>query len=299
MARIRIKAKALPSSDANSDRTSGDGPRIVHARRHRVAGTGAVLFGLAGWLAAAALLAIAVTRAVQAREEIRQIRASTPKEASRISAECQERIDAVDAKRKEVTEDYNEQIRLHEKLAYDIRSLESTLRTDIEPQATQAEQAHRKLSEEIKSIDDDASAANESAADLRKKLGRIEATVAEKRAQYERMEEAMKADFLAIREKRDARGLAHWYRTHRKTVFGPAAGTFAAERLYEVRRTQDALRLYEEIVRDFPDKTNPYLDHCRQRIERIQRNEPFEAANIKLMRYAPRSDETAASSPGE
>jgi len=286
MARLKIKAKKRSTDTGEKSQPASGSQRLVRQRRQGGA-RGGVVLAVLGWLVALALLAFTVVEARNTRQAINRGEKEKPARADEINADCQDRIDALAAEKKAATTEYNQKIELQDKLTYDIRSLGDDVEKELKPRADEVERGHKQLSEDVKRLRGEGALSAESVADLKRNLAKLEATVAKKRAVYVRLEKAMKAELMELREKRNTRELTHWYRTHKRTVFGPAAGVFAAELMYEKRQVRDALKLYQEILEEFPDKANPYLDHCKQRIQRIQGRERYGAAALKVNRYAP------------
>jgi len=287
MARLKIKTKKRSTDTGEQSQPASGSQRLVRQRRPGGAKGVGMVVGVLGWLLALALLAFVVVGARNTRQAINRGEKEKPGRAEEINEDCQDRIDALAAEKKAATTEYNQKIELQDKLTYDIRSLESDVEKELKPRADEVERGHKQLSEDVKTLRGEGALSAESVADLKRNLAKLEATVAKRRAEYARLEKAMKAELMARREKRNTRELTHWYRTHKRTVFGPAAGVFAAELMYEKRQVRDALQLYQEILKEFPDKANPYLDHCKQRIQRIQERERYETTGLKVKRYAP------------
>lgn len=62
--------------------------------------------------------------------------------------------------------------------------------------------------------------------------------------------------------------------TNRTTAVGPAAAFFAADMYYEQKKTKDALRLYQDLVTQFPD--SPYTAKAEKRIADITAKWPYD-----------------------
>lgn len=290
MAKIKIKTTGHATESATPTGAAGHRP----IRRQRPAGTspGAVVFAVFGWLAALVLVVLAVADARATRAKIQQLADSRPDRVKEIQQDMQTRLDAIAAKKKTATDEYNEKIDLQGKLDFDIKTLKLTL-AELEPQAKSAERTHKKLDESVTALKSDTSLTTESVDDLKTKLAALEKTIVALSATYKRQEEAMRAEVTARIERPDPGFLKQWYSTHTYSVFGPAAGVFAAEKFYEKKRSQDALRLYEDVLRRYPDKANPYLDHCKTRIGQIEARTPYEPASIELERYSPLTETRA------
>ena len=62
--------------------------------------------------------------------------------------------------------------------------------------------------------------------------------------------------------------------TNRSTALGPAAAFFAADIYYQNKKTQPAVKLYEELVKQFPD--SPYTAQAEKRIGDINMRLPYD-----------------------
>lgn len=288
MAKLKIKtAGHSPEGGANPA-----SHRPIRHQRGASPGPGAVVFAVFGWLVALFLTAFAVADARSTRTRISGLADSRPDLVKQINDDCQARLDAIAAEKKTATDEYNDKIDLQGKLDFDIKTLKLAL-TELEPQAKNAERTHRKLDESVTALKSDTTLTTEGVGELKARLAELEKTVADLAATYKRLEEAMRAEVTARMERPDPGFLKQWYNTHTYAVFGPAAGVLAAEKFYEKKRSQDALRLYEDVLRRYPDAANPYLDHCKTRIAQIEARTPYEPASVKLQRYSPLTETRA------
>ncbi len=255
-----------------------------------------MVFAIFGWLLALTFIGLAVADARFTRTRLQGLVDSYPDRVKEIQQDVQTRLDAIGGKKKTATEEYNEKIDLQGKLDFDIKTLKLAL-AELEPQAKNAERTHRKLDESVAALKSDTSLTSESVDDLKAKLAGLEKTIADLSATYKRLEDAMRAEVAARIARPDPGFLKQWYNSHTDSVFGPAAGVFAAEKLYEKKRSQDALRVYEDVLRRYPDKANPYLDHCKTRIAQIEAHTPYRPASIELERYSPLTGTRAVPDP--
>jgi TolA-binding protein len=286
MARIKIKTKPIEPGSRSVAASSGTRHRHTTPRGQNSASPAGVLLAVFGWAAALAFLALAVADARSTRHALTQLANSKPDRVDAINADCQAKLDAIFADKKEATEEYNEKISLQGKLDFEIKTIGLALE-QLEPQAKSAERTHRKLKETVEALKSDTTLTTEGVEGLKTKLAALEKAVEAKRTTYKRLENAMRNQLEEFIGRPDETMLKHWYASHQYSVFGPAAGVFLAEKLYEKKHSPDALRVYEDLLKRYPGAANPYLDHCKTRIEQIQARTPYEPTALKLLRYAP------------
>jgi len=288
MAKLKIKTAGHSSEDG----AAAVSHRPIRRQRTTTPGPGVVVFAVFGWLAALLLTVLTVADARSTRTRVSELATSKPDLVKQINDDCQARLDAIAAEKKTATDEYNDKIDLQGKLDFDIKTLKLAL-TELEPQAKNAERTHRKLDENVTALKSDTTLTTEGVGELKARLAELEKIIAELTATYKQLEETMRAEVTARMERPDPGFLKQWYNTHTHTVFGPAAGVLAAERFYEKKRSQDALRLYEDVLRRYPDAANPYLEHCKTRLAQIEARTPYEPANVKLQRYSPLTETRA------
>jgi TolA-binding protein len=292
MARIKIKTKSTEPASRAAATSRSSGRHRTASRGGKAVSPAAVLIAIFGWAAALIFLVLAVANARATRHELTRLANSKPDRADEINAGCQAKLDAIFVDKKKAVDEYNEKISLQGKLDFEIKTLNLAL-SQLEPQAKSAARTHEKIKETVDALKSDTTLTTEGVEDLKAKLAALEKTIETKRAAYKRLEAAMKAELEGFLERPDATMLKHWYGGHPNTVFSPAAGVFLAEKLYEKKHSQDALRVYEDVLKRYPGPANPYLDHCKTRIEQIRARTPYEPTALKLLRYAPLTQERA------
>ncbi len=251
------------------------------------AGKGTLRCAWLGWLAALALLGMIGAELRTTGEKLREIAHQRPGRIREINEQCQTELAAVAAERRLATDQHNELLALQRRLDFDIKTLKLSL-AELGPQAKNAARTYRKISDAI-AHPDDASPPPASLDERKSRLAELEGANQQHRALYQRLEDELRANLHATLELPDPILLKLWYTTRSHTVFAPAAGVFAAELLFDRERAREALELYEEILRRFPETTNPYLQHCRERIRQIQDGQPYTPANLTLRPYYPQS----------
>lgn len=251
------------------------------------ASKGTLRFAWFGWLTALFLLGMAGAELRATGEKLRARAEQRPDRIREINDQCRAELETIAAARRLATEQHNELLSLQGRLDFDIKTLKLSL-AELEPQAKNAERNYRKISE-LLAHPEDASPPPASLDERKSRLSELEGANQERRALYQRLEDELRANLQAILEQPDPAPLKAWYTARSHTVFAPAAGVFAAEKLHARERSREALELYEEILRRFPDTANPYLLHCRERIRQIQDGQPYTPANLALRRYSPQS----------
>lgn len=250
-------------------------------------------FAWLGWLVALALLGMTGAELRATGATLREVAEQRPLRIREIDDQCQAALAAIAAEKRLAADQHNELLALQGRLEFDIKTLKLSL-AELEPQTKNAERNYRKISETVAHPGDAKSPPPEYLAERKIRLADLERANQELRAQYQRLEDRLRTSLQAILEQPDPAPLKEWYITRSHTVFAPAAGVFAAEKLYARERSLEALELYEEVLRRFPGPANPYLPHCRERVRQILDAQAYTPADLPLQAYFPRPDPTPA-----
>ncbi|MDX9979198.1 MAG: hypothetical protein RBU25_04025 [Lentisphaeria bacterium] len=248
----------------------------------------ALHFAWLGWLVALALLGIAGADLRATGAKLREIAGQRPGRIREINEQCQTTLAAIAAEKRLAADQHNELLALQGRLEFDIKTLKLSL-AELEPQAKNAERNFRKLSE-TSAHPEAPPPSPENLAERKSRLAELERANQELRAQYQLLENELRANLQAILEQPDPIPLKQWYAARSHTVFAPAAGVFAAEKLYAREAAREALDLYEEILRRFPEPANPKLPHCRDRVRQILDGQAYTTTDLTLQGYYPLRD---------
>jgi TolA-binding protein len=275
---VKIKNVRRPAPQAGSPGDSGAGPRAVRKSRRRGPSASGLAIGILGWIAAAILVVMTALSITRERRQTDAIRAELPKRIEALQTAVPEREKQIAQEKRVLPDQINDKIKRQEALILEIKGLELTIQ-ELEPQVRTLERTQKKLEESVAGMREDSGLTGEGVEALQ---ARIDALVKKNDAlkqEYKKRFLAMKAEFDERRARPEPEMMRQFYGSHRHTVFAPAAGFEAAEKLYSRKRSTDALRIYEDVVKRFP--TSKYAEYAQARIAQIQGGvgyEPLEPA---------------------
>ncbi len=256
---MKLKATSKASVSA-----AGQGPRP--RTRGAVAAAGLVI-GAVGWLAAMGLVGILVVSLANVREDLARVHAGVTPAVAKIKAEVEPRREGLLQEREELTRKINELVKRQEDLLLRIKATERAIH-DLEQDIKGQERTQGELAETVGAPSEGQGPAGTSVAALEAKLQGLERMRDRLQSEYKRRFIAKRADFEAAADAPEANAMRQFYATHRDTAFGPAAGYHAAEKLYATKHSGDALRLYKEVIRNYPGSS--YVEASRTRIQQIE-----------------------------
>lgn len=270
-----VKLKNIRKSSIPSSATRKASP----ARKRpasKPAGSAGIVIGVIGWVVAIALLVATGVVAKRCDDEARRLRATVPVEMERLQESVNKRQAEVSRRRTELGKVINKNIADQSGLITENQSLELILK-ELQPEADSMTRNRDKLQTGVDALKEDVGLMGEGVGDLRKRLDGLVAKRTSLIEEYRRRYRIMRNVYEEKIARPESEMMRQFYSGHRHTPFAPAAGFHAAEKMYEKRKSQDALRYYTELVKRFPD--SEYVVHARTRIAQIQagqRYEPFE-----------------------
>jgi predicted negative regulator of RcsB-dependent stress response len=114
----------------------------------------------------------------------------------------------------------------------------------------------------------------ESVDELRDRAGALRDKRDALRKKFEAAYRELKNSLRAKVSENNPDRLRQFFFTNRSTAVGPAAAFFAADMYYEKKQTKPAVRLYEDLVAQFPD--SPYTEKARKRLADIELRYPYD-----------------------
>jgi vacuolar-type H+-ATPase subunit I/STV1 len=290
MPKLKIKKTSSASAASAADGTSTAGTtthgRQVRVKKRQGASATGIVVGLLGWAIALGLVVLVVIKANETRSRIDELSAEQPAKGDAVNAKYQAEIDELFEKKKEATDEINEDVTLQARLLHETRALNDAI-VKLEEQKKSIEETHGELKENVQDLQNVTAIVAEDVDALKIEAARQERNLEKIEAYYQRQEKALQTTLEGYIESNDVRKLRQWYKAHLHTVFGPASGVFLAEMLYEDAGADRARPVYENVLREFPGKDNPYHDHCVNRVQQTKDHEPYVSAAVQLMRYAP------------
>jgi len=248
------------------------------------AGSAGIVIGTIGWVVATALLVATGVVAKRCGDEVRRLRATVPVEMEKLQESVNKRQAEVSRRRTELGKVINKNITDQSGLITENQVFELVMK-ELQPEADSLTRNRDKLQKGVGALKEDIGLMGEGVGDLRKRLKGLLAKRTSLIEEYRRRYRVMLDVYKEKLARPEPEMIRQFYGGHRHTPFAPAAGFHAAEKMYEKRRSQDALRYYTELVRRFPD--SGYVAHARTRIAQLQasqRYEPFEP-RIGFMPY--------------
>ena len=250
--------------------------RTSSARRRPVskpAGSAGIVIGVVGWVVAVGFGVGTAVVAKRCSDEISRLRATVPVEMEKLQESVNLRQAEVSRRRTELGKVINKNISDQSGLIAQNQALELLVK-ELEPEAASLTQNRDRLQKGVDALKEDIGLMGEGVGDLRKKLQDLVAKRAALIGEYRQRYQLMLDVYKERMARPEPEMIRQFYSGHRHTPFAPAAGFHAAEKMYQKRRSQDALRYYLELVERFPD--SEYVAHARTRIAQIQENERYE-----------------------
>ncbi|MFW5894049.1 MAG: hypothetical protein ACOCUY_02835 [Verrucomicrobiota bacterium] len=230
-----------------------------------------IVVGLVGWLICVGLIAFMVI-----------IRLDTQKKLEKLDVEHKKDMDAL----KQSTSVRQEKIKERSDNLIAAIEKQQRKRRDLEAKIDAAEKIPPKLEEKREELKTQVAQLDRKVANLREEAGltgesRSEVLARLRQAQTQRNQlkqeyiqkyYRMLDDYQKAIRKNSAEQSRGFFNSHRETPFAPAAAYDAAEKYRMDGKAEEALRLYKEIVDDYPDS---YYSHkARARISMVENREP-------------------------
>lgn len=296
MAKISVPRQAgHVSVHGNQASSVKGGPYRGPAKRPRGRSKsgGGLVVGFLGWLVALGIFGAVVLAVKKQQDRIRQVKRDLDTGIAAIQTSVIPRQEEISKQKKQLQQDINESIKTQSVILSETERIKLAIK-EIQPEAESLERTHGKLTQSVVAVKDDANITGEGLQDLRTRLTRMEGQRADLKEEYRRRFEAMRTLYEEKKDRPEPEMLRQFYGTHRHTVFAPAAGFFAGEKLYAKKRSQDALRMYRDVLRRYPD--SGYSENCNARITEIEGGAPFKEPDtpIDFYPYHPFAAETPA-----
>jgi len=94
------------------------------------------------------------------------------------------------------------------------------------------------------------------------------------RKKFEEAYLELKGELRELVTQNDPDRVKQFFYSNRETAVGPAAAFFAADMYYEKKQGKTAVRLYEDLVKQFPD--SPYTAKAEKRLSDIKLRYPYD-----------------------
>ncbi len=270
-----VKIRNIRPPAPAAQRPSTGSPRRSGTARGS-AGSGGIVLGTVGWILASAFLVLVILSSRKQQTERRRIQADLVAKTAEIQASVETRQEQISQRKQMLEKQINGEIEKQEKALAEMETLKREL-AELDPDVAELERSHSKLNKGVAALQEDVAITGEGLQDLRDRLRKLEGRRDALKEEYRRRFQTMKQDFDTRKKRSEPEALRQFYGSHGHTVFAPAAGFFAAEKLYVKKRSKEALRLYNDVLRKYPD--SPYAEECKGRIERIRARQPYVASD--------------------
>ena len=262
------KIRKPTSSPASSKR-----PIAGRSGKQKTANTGATVAAGIGWVLFVAAAAASIAVNSNNAAGLAAVKASLPLELKKVQEDVNARQEAISTQRADVSKKINACIKKQLDLDARAQALELFIK-DLKPSQQQLAAQADKIKDSVDAVREDASLAGGGLEGLTKKLDDLNREKRRLVDEYVQHYKDMQAAFEEKISRPEPDLMRAFYTTHRHTPFGPAAGYIAAEKLYEAKRSKDALRFYEDVQKRYPDSS--YAEMCMNRIAEIQARKKYE-----------------------
>jgi len=265
----------------NVERKKSGRSRRSSSKKPQEGNSAAVVVAGFGWAFLVAAIVWTVMTSQRDKQDFASHSARLHKAVAELQASADEAKQEVMAKKKELQTQINAEIRKQEGLHTEVQGLKLAAK-ELEPQTAPLERTLKKLQEAVGAVKQDAGLAGEGLDELRKKFDKLEARKFKLVDEYKERYEKMAEQYQEKIDRPEPEQLRQFYTSHRHTPFAPAAGFYAAEKMYGAKRSQDALRYYQDVVKRYPD--SPYADRARNRITDIEGRVPLKKDDDDVVR---------------
>ncbi len=262
------------SSAQNSARRIQRRPvRRRPAPRHAKKGSSpfSILFGLVGWLICAGLIAFMVSVRLDTQKKHEKLKTQFKKDVDELRQTLERRQEKIKKRSSNLIAAIEEQQR-------EQRDLEAKIDTlDDEPPKLEEEREELKkqvaqLDRKVANLREEAGLTGESRSEVLARLRQAQTRRNQLKQDYIRKYYQMLDDYQEAVRKNSAEQSRRFFNSHRETPFAPAAAYDAAEKYRMNRKAEDALRMYREIVDNYPDSY--YAHRAQARISMVEDREP-------------------------
>lgn len=231
-----------------------------------------LIIGVIGWILAAVCLGIMLRNNSLHQQRMKKLQATLPARIKAIQAQAEVQKQEVHTQQSTVVEQLNTANAEQSKLLPEVQKLTKKLLAKQQNQAA-LEKTIAELDQQIKAARDKANAAGRLLSAGKAELAKKEALKSKLMRRYRRRYQVMRDDLRERLKKGSAPQLRIFYYSRRHTPFAPCAGFYAAELYYKLRKSADALKIYQDIVERFGD--SPYAGPAQERIAQIQARKAY------------------------
>jgi hypothetical protein len=248
-----------------------------------------VLVALMGWLMAVVLVVGAVTLAQQGRATLDRLQQERRENRRQSQLDLTQKESVSAAQQQKLEEAIKAELTAQEKVQKETaqaRNVVSRLQTEKTAQETKRE----RLKAGDLAVKGDVEVMGEGIQELQAKFTALQKEKSDLVKEYVERYRRMKKNYEERLARPESEMMRQFYQKHQNTPFAPAALFFTAEKLYQKRRSADAQRFYEDLVRKYPDSA--YVQPAQKRISDIQGHigyEPIEGLGFtpyKALRLA-------------
>jgi chromosome segregation ATPase len=236
-------------------------------------GVGGVLWGGIGWLLAIGVGIWAVLLVRDGRASL--VRTQALREANRAQrqTELQQQEMASAARRKQLVETINAEVATQEKLLKGIAESGAAAASLLVDKAERETRRNRLKAGGV-ALKSDVEVMGEGIQELQARITALQKEKIDLMKEYAERYRRMKKLYEERLVRPEPEMLRQFYQTHQNTPFAPAALFFTAEKLFQKRRSSDAQRFYEDLIKKFPDSA--YLQPAQKRLSDIQARLAYE-----------------------
>lgn len=230
-----------------------------------------ILVGLVGWLICAGLIAFMVTVRVDSQNKREQLKAEFKKDV----AELQETLERQQEKIKERSDNLisaiEEQQREQRELEAKIDTIEEET-PKLEEKREEMKKKYAQLDRKVANLREEAGLTGESRSEVLDRLRQAEHRRNQLKQEYIQKYYSMQDDYQKAVRKNSAEQSRRFFNSHRGTPFAPAAAYDAGEKYRMNGKADEALRMYQEILDNYPESY--YAQRARERISMVEDREP-------------------------
>jgi len=248
--------------------------RTVH-RTYRSKGptAGVIIIGVSGWAAALALAGILIFILKQGEMKMEEIRKRVLGVQQTNQARLTGREAEINQAQASLTKAIDDEIDAQTKLMRNAAALRKTVAALKSQEAAKKAQVE-KLKTGAVIVGEDAQLTGEGVAKLTTECAQVQQQKQDLLKTYAERYATMKALYEQKLARAEPEMIRQFYGSHQNTPFAPAALFFAAEKLYETKKSGDAQRLYDTLIKKYAD--SGYVTYAQQRLEQIKERTPYE-----------------------
>lgn len=231
--------------------------RVATKKKQKPTNTTGIAVAILGWVVAL----VAAGYMVSVRQEMKKARGQLKVEYKEDIAALQGMIDrrqqVIRDRMKNLTDGINAENKRQAALQGAIATLEAGV-PELEERQRKLAKEVSTLEEEVARLRDEAGLTGESRATILAKLRQAQARRDELKRSYIEGYYQLKEQYMRLRAAGTAQPMQQFFYNHRESPFAPAAAYQAAEFHRMDRKREPALRLYQEIVKNYSDSGYAY-----------------------------------------